>query len=234
MAFRHDTSLVFPAMKQVNLDTGRVYVVQEGPYTGKWFPSITRVIRATPKPELEAWKKRVGPEEAERARQKGANRGNPLHNIAEAYLKNEPLPPVSHIVREEWVRLKAWIDQHITCVYKQEQDVFSGRLGVAGRLDLLAAVDGEIAVVDFKNARRAKEEAWIQDYLVQGTFYTLAVYECTGVPVRRITVPILNPDGMQIFDVLPKNYFDKLMKYIDFFYASYEKETSLTPEAVAV
>jgi hypothetical protein len=234
MPFRWDNSLTFPKMRQYNLETGRVYAVCDGPHAGNVYPSITRVLKAKPKPQLEAWKKRVGEEEAERIKQRAIDRGNPLHGIAESYLRNEPLPKLSPIVRELWVsRLKPWIDKNITCVYCIEQDVYSDMLGVSGRVDVLAEVRGTIAVVDFKNSKAPKKPEYVEDYFIQGSFYALAVFERTGISVKKVCVPVASPDELQPFETTPAKHFGELYQNIKTFYTDYEKEL-LTPDTTVV
>lgn len=231
--FRWDHSVTFPKMKQYNLESGRVYAVAEGEHKDTVYPSITRVLKAKPKPHLDQWKKKVGEEEAERVVQRAIARGNPLHEAVENYLRNEPLPKLTPIVKELWFsRLKPWIDENITCVYALEQDVYSDMFSVAGRLDCLAEIRGEeIAVVDFKNARRPKKLEWVEDYFIQGTFYALAVYERTGIPVKRICVPVSSPDEFQPFETVPMKHFKELYTTVKDFYVTYEKQ-DLTSVAV--
>lgn len=222
--FRHDDSFEFPVLKQVNLSTGRVYKVVAGPGTGSVYPSITRVLYKEEKQAIREWKERVGHEEAQRIAQRASFRGTKLHGIAERFLGNRELPEIFPNVMEIWRHLHPWLTQHITCVYGQETDVFSTRLGVAGRFDLLADVDDELSVVDFKQSNKPKKEEWLEDYYMQGTFYSLAVYELTGKKVKRIIFPVVNPDGLQLFETKPLVHFTMLRQKIDAFYASYEKE----------
>ena len=227
MMFIHDDSLKFPTLKQRNLDVGRVYEVLNGSQAGRFYPSITRVLKAKPKPELEAWKARVGPEAAGRESARATTRGNSIHSLAECYLSNDQLPQFGPQVGELWSRLRAVIDTHITTVYAQEQDVYCERLGVAGRMDLLALWDQELSVIDFKNSKKPKKAEWVEDYFIQSTFYALSVYERTGVMVKQIVVPIVSPSEIQLFVGRTTNYMRKLVESVDLFYASYEKELDL-------
>jgi ATP-dependent exoDNAse (exonuclease V) beta subunit len=123
-------------------------------------------------------------------------------------------------VMELWIILRAWLDEHITCVYQQETDVFSRRLCVAGRFDLLAAIDGLLSVVDFKTSKRFKKDEYLLDYKLQGTFYACAVYELTGHKVSQIALPVMYPGGLQVVTFKPFTYFDELRRRIDQFYAT--------------
>ena len=218
MVFNHDDSLKFPQLKQHNSSLGRVYIVESGQFKGEVYPSITRVLAAAPKPGLDAWKKRVGKVEAARVSQRATTQGGNVHHLVECYLNNQELPTFGPNVAELWGYLKPWLDANITTVYAQEQNVLSRKLKVAGRADILAMVLTRRAVVDIKTSAREKTIDWIEDYLLQTTFYSLATYESTGVPFKHIVIPIVNPNGLQVFEVSPADYYGKLAKRIDEFY----------------
>ncbi len=225
--FVHDDSVKFPKMRQQNLPVGRVYVVDEGPHKGKFYPSITRVLKASPQPQLEAWKKRVGRAESERQRIAGGNRGTSIHNIAECYIANEPqLPKFMPHVGELWKHLRPALDEHLGTIYAMEQNVFSDYLQVAGRLDIFGEWDDELAVVDLKNSKKTKlpESDVVKNYFAQSTFYALSIYEQTGIKVKKVVLPIVSPEGLSIYVGHVKEYYSRLVEKIDYFYQSYEIE----------
>lgn len=216
MIFRHDTSLIFPPSEQVNTDEGRIYQVEDAAY-----PSVTRVLAARPNEGLEKWKKRVGPKEAYRVAERARLRGTAIHKRVEAYLGNEEeLPDLQPHYMEVWGRLKQWLDAHVTCVWAQEQNVFSRLLGVAGRLDLLAEIDGKtLAVVDLKTAGRMKKSEYLQNYRLQCAFYGCAVYELTGTSVSHFFIPVASDEGLQMEPGLVRDYIKPLRTEIEYFYA---------------
>jgi len=217
----------FPRLQQVNHRVGRVYQVLSGEHFRQKYPSITRVLGAKPKPELAAWKKRVGSAEAARVTTESTTRGTSLHILAESYINNEAdqvataLPTLTDDVRQFWNDLSPWIDAHVQRVHGQEQDVYSAHLNVAGRMDLLATVDGDLAVVDFKTSRRPKKRDYVLDYFLQGCFYSLCVFEHTGQKVKRIIFPIVSPEGLDIFETTPAVEFEGLRQRIADYYAHY-------------
>ena len=222
--FLHDDSLTFPALKQCNLKSGRCYQAEEGKYKGRILPSITRILGKKPKPQLEAWKKRLGPEAASLVSARATAQGSILHNLQECYLNNEPLPRFNPNVGELWQYLHRWLDENITCIYAEEQDVASFMLGAAGRLDLLAGVKDDIAVIDTKSSTRLRQEKWNADYYLQGTFYALAVFETTGRVVKKVIFPIISPQGLQVFETTPAQHYDELQSRINDFYTTYNQE----------
>lgn len=231
--FIHDESFQFRQLKQCNLPSGRVYQVAEGPDAGAVYPSITRVLGKKEKPELEAWKKRVGPEEAALQSARATVQGQNLHKLGECYLLNQNLPRHMPHIAELWYHLRPWIDEHITKVYAQEQDIYSEKLGVAGRMDLLFEYAGSfLCVGDFKSSKQFKKEAWVKDYFLQGTFYSVAVYEQTGRLPKKIILPIVSPTGLQVFEATPSEHFEELLDRVSDFYANYVKEENVVDAAV--
>ncbi len=223
--FIHDESLKFPKLRQVNLKTGRCYIAEEGENKGKVLPSITRVLGKKAKPQLDAWKVRVGAMEAARVSAIATARGSSLHKVMECHLNNEGLPRFSPNVGELWQYLHKWLDKNITTVYAQEQDVASFKLGLAGRLDLLAGLsDDTIAIVDAKSSLRPKRTEWMSDYYCQGSYYALAVYENTHRVVKRVIFPIVNPAGIQVFETTPAKHYDELIERVNEFYETYAQE----------
>jgi hypothetical protein len=227
--FPQDDSLSFPALKQLNLPSGRVYVV-EG--TETVLPSITRVLGAKPKPQLIAWRQRVGKDEADRVSQFATSQGTEFHGVCEAYLRNQPLPSFNPLTAELWQYMRPWLARSITRVYAQEQAVYSLRLGTSGTFDLLADVDcgdGPVfSVVDFKTSKKPKRDDWVEDYYMQGTFYACAVYELTGRAPKQIVFPIANPTGLQLFISKPALHFDALRERIEYFYDSLDTPLALS------
>lgn len=220
--FHHYPPLSLPTLEQMNLKTGRVYHVLNGADSGVHYPSITRVLGAKPKPQLEAWKRRVGPQEAQRVSQAASGRGKKLHALVEEYVGNHPIGTIEPHVNELWQHLSPWLDAHITGVYGQECDLYSRKLAVAGRTDMIATVDGALAIVDFKQANRPKRPEYVGDYYLQGTFYSLALYELTGMQAKHIVIPVASPEGLQVFVTQPKLHYQELFKRIKDFYIDLE------------
>lgn len=221
--FHHYPPLSLPTLEQMNLKTGRVYHVLNGADSGVHYPSITRVLGAKPKPQLEAWKRRVGHQEAQRVSQAASGRGKKLHALVEEYVGNHPIDTIEPHVNELWQHLSPWLDAHITGVYGQECDLYSRKLAVAGRTDMIATVDdGALAIVDFKQANRPKRPEYVGDYYLQGTFYSLALYELTGMQAKHIVIPVASPEGLQVFVTQPKLHYQELFKRIKDFYIDLE------------
>lgn len=176
----------------------RFYMVE-----GKPLPSVTTVLGAKPKPELEAWRNRVGHDEAAKITQQAAHRGSGTHALCEAYLQNQEIDYSQHnpLHIDLFQSIKPVLDRSITDVYAIEQQMYSLALGVAGTADLMAKFDGVNSIIDFKTSLKTKREEWITDYYLQGAAYAMMAYELSGImfPQIVIIIAIEGTDQVQVF-----------------------------------
>jgi genome maintenance exonuclease 1 len=188
---------------------GRLYTTPDG----KKFPSITTVLGAIgDKSGLEAWRKRVGEEEANKIMVQASTRGTAVHQLAEDYVNN----------KDNWDKgampsnlftfntIKTLLDKHMNNIWIQEAPLYSERLEVAGRVDCIAEWDGVLSIVDYKTSRRPKKRAHVENYFIQEAAYAAMFLERTGVPIKQIvTVIAVDDNEPQVFvektmDHLPK------------------------------
>jgi len=230
--FIHDSSIPLPELIQRNLQTGRVYQVASGPHKGNVYPSITRVLKSKEDDGIIKWKKRVGEAEAAKISARATLQGTALHLLCERHLANLDLPPIYPHVQVLWNHIRPWLTLNITKVYGQETDIFSDKLGVAGRFDLLADVSAHgLCVVDFKTSTKEKKLEYLTNYFMQGTFYGMALYELTGEKIKRIVLPIIHPEGLQMAEAKPMDYYDPLMKRIEHFYKTFDPDADAVAAA---
>jgi genome maintenance exonuclease 1 len=203
----------------INLETldcdttpaGRFYY----PPSGEKFPSVTTVLGVQDKSGLEAWRKRVGEEEAKRISVQAANRGSDVHLIAENYLNNmkdygKGRMPVNVMT---FNTLKPILDSRVNNIYFQEAPLYSRKIKTAGRVDLIAEFDGKLSIIDFKTSKKLKEAKWIEGYFLQTAFYAAAFYERTGVPIKQgVILVMVDDDKPQVFTV---NTYEWLPKFIE-------------------
>jgi genome maintenance exonuclease 1 len=179
-------------------------------------PSVTTVLGQKLKnPGLEAWKARVGEEEAKRVSTQAAGRGSAVHLLCEKYLSNDPdykrgAMPFNLVT---FSSIKKHLDLCIGTVYGLEVPLWSKRLGTAGRTDLLAGWLGVNSVIDFKTSKRKKEEEDIQSYFLQATVYSMMAEELTEHKFPQIVVIIaVDHDDAQIFVKNRDQYVDKVLE----------------------
>ena len=201
-----------------NTDGKRQYLTPEG----NSYPSITTILSSKGNPAIEAWKKRVGEEEAERISRVARTIGNALHDNSEKYLKNEmtkdDFSNLSNMDKWMFKSFRNLLDR-IDNVIALETALYSDNLKIAGRVDCIAEFDGVPAIIDFKNAKKPKKEEWIEDYFLQATFYSYAFYERTGRLIENIRILVCVRDGqIQVFEKNVKDYVKKLDNRVKEYY----------------
>ena len=201
-------------IKSETLQSGRFYTTPDG----KRLPSITTLLSALPKPELYEWRKRVGDAEANRITRISASRGTSLHKICENYISNkedyfENAMPDAKVMFNS---IRPYLNR-ISDVYYMEQALWSTKIGVAGRTDLIAHFDGELSVIDYKNSRRVKKREDIRNYFIQGCFYALAHQDLTGIPIKKIRIIMAVEDNPPIlFTENVRDYVEDLVGVIKY------------------
>lgn len=159
----------------------------------KCYPSITTVLGNTKDEEtksvLEAWKARVGSDVARKKTEDAAARGTNTHLMLERYLKGEDPKlhefPQEHVKVFNSLRLEL---KKINKVYGQEVVLYSDIFQIAGRCDLVAEYQGELAIVDYKTSTRVKSANEIGDYWLQCLFYLMAHNEMYGTNIKKMVI----------------------------------------------
>jgi len=209
------------------VDGKRVYLTP----TGDKFPSVTTVISNNKDKVagIAKWRARVGEEKANNISNRSTNRGTKYHTIVEDYLNNEldlkkfskfPLPVLMFQHSRD-------ILDRINNIYLQEAALYSNHLEIAGRVDCIAEFDGVLSIIDFKTAAEPKREKYLYDYFVQETAYACMLQENYGLSVKQLVTIVACENGETQVKVLPpkKEFFMKLMSYIDEYQERYGQKT---------
>lgn len=218
MNFEHAAGIMLPEMTCETTEKGRFYTTPEG----NVYPSVTTILGKTSDQSwIQKWKDRVGEAEAAKVLAQAGRRGTTVHEICEAYLKNDPNYKKGHMPANiaSFNHIKPFLDQHITVVGGLELPLYSDKLRVAGRVDCLAKWDGEYAIVDFKTSKRAKERDSIHNYFQQASCYSFMVYERLGILPKNIVVVMTVDDSEpRVFVERAKDWlpsFIELRKMVD-------------------
>ncbi len=192
---------------------GRRYHTPEGAA----YPSITTVLSIQNKEAIEAWKKRVGPEEAAKVSHRAASRGTAVHEMAEKYVNNDPTWKIAMPnILADFSSIKPILDERLTVVYGQELPLYSDHLKVAGRVDCVGVFDGKPSIIDYKTSRKPKKRDWITNYFMQEAFYAIAWEERTKMPITQlVTVVAVDNGEPQVFIEHRDNWDKKLIKAIE-------------------
>jgi hypothetical protein len=185
-------------MEAVTTEEGRVYKTPEG----IGLPSITTVLSILSRDSIEAWKKKVGVEEANKISHRAATRGTAVHEIIEKYLDNKEdyRDGYTPDIIESFIALKPILDGKLGRIFAQEAPLYSNHLGVAGRVDCVAEFDGKLSIIDFKTSRKPKRKNYIQNYFMQEAAYSIMWEERTRMPITQlVTIIAVDQHEPQVF-----------------------------------
>ena len=182
--FNHyDSSLL--DLKTENVDGKRHYVTPDG----NKYISITTLLSNLSKAGIQKWRERVGEVEANKISTKASRQGTRVHSICEGYIKNQDgfLDGRMPNEVEMFQSINSLLDKidNIHCV---EGALYSDELKLAGRTDLIAEFDDELAVIDYKTSRKIKTWDMCHAYFMQGAFYAHAYEERTGISINNIVI----------------------------------------------
>jgi ATP-dependent exoDNAse (exonuclease V) beta subunit len=179
---------------------------------GELYPSITSILGEFSKASIQAWRKRVGAEEANKVSGKASRRGTRLHSVCESYIQNDDgfltgeLPHITELFKT----IEPFLER-IDNVHGVELGLYSDHFGVAGRTDLIAEFDGKLSVIDYKTSNRTKKKEWCESYFAQCAFYAVAYEELTKIPVPQVVVIIaVDNEQPQLFVEKRDDWIDKI------------------------
>ena len=155
--------------------------------------SVTTNLRVINKPGLNAWREKLGKDEATRLKEEGGDIGRMVHAAGLRLFKGEgygsyewsqlgcPMPEDER-VRNAVRALELLRKERNLVPIAAECFVWTRAFGYAGTLDLAADNgDGTVDLYDWKTSGALYPEVWLQL-----AAYAVAWQECYGIPVRRI------------------------------------------------
>ena len=221
VAFPQELVTLEPLKSETAEDGVRFYETPDG----RKYPSVTTVLGAVSDKEeaLAAWSDKIGSAEAVRITAQAGIRGNLIHDMMERYVLSEEVPSARAMPTTlmAWRALRPVLDKYLQKVMAVEVPLYSHRLRLAGRCDLIGTWAGKNAIIDYKTSLRPKKEEWIQDYFLQTTAYSLMFQELTNISVPGIVVVIYVDDEPkpQIFAKMRKDYIVPLLDAINRYHA---------------
>ena len=212
---RDDYKSYFKNLQRLLIEGVRHYVVDDSTA----YPSITSVISHVSRAKFADWRQRVGNEEANRVCKHATTRGTKLHTCFEHYMMNRDVESLEEykvpLIQLMFKAAKPYLDDRFDNVFLQEARMCSHKLHLAGSVDLICEVDGELAIVDFKTAKAEKPEEWLEDYFVQLAAYWAMFSERTGVVPKKLVVFLVGENGdVQIVE--RRNIMDYMMILQDY------------------
>ena len=191
---------------QVNSKGGRYY---ETP-TGAKYPSVTSITKLHNQESIQAWKDKVGEEEAGKISRRALARGNKIHSLAEKYLLNEG-DLSDDFSKTDFGVMIPYLDK-INNIHCLETQLYSDHLKTAGTVDCIGEYDGKLTVIDFKTSAKLKKREWVKDYFMQCSAYAVMYEERTGTPIERLLLIInVEDEGVQLMDGKRDDYIDDFL-----------------------
>ena len=130
-------------MAVIKVNSNNRYVID-----GKEYLRVSEVASNRPNPGLDAWRQRVGEEEASRIAEETSAFGTAVHKIT--YLNDtRKMKEVEVMLSDDpelipfWVAWFDWTDNYIERWVEREKVVWSKKLRVAGRIDGVGVIKGD-------------------------------------------------------------------------------------------
>lgn len=166
---------------------GRWYKTPNG-----YYPSVTTVLKILSDDAINAWRERVGEQEADRVSSHARERGTAMHDVLEHFCLGKPIPEDHQ--EAVWLakQIIPKLERSCNKVYCVETPLWSQTLKTAGRMDLAGEWDGVPSIIDFKTSRKPKKEAWIKSYHMQATVYSVALWQRVQIETQQVVILIAN------------------------------------------
>lgn len=213
---RHPLSIsrvpLIPKLDRIDGDEYRLYQTPEGAR----YPSVTSVFSIIDKPEIDAWRERMGPEEADKWTRRAGVKGTILHEMCERYVLNqlrEYQNEYNYISVTNFLPIKKFLDEKIDNIVASELQIYSDKLKSAGTIDLIAEVLGKLCIIDFKTSNQHKYRNDILHYFMQGAAYAYMANEWLETDIKDIIILMLVDGGhLLIFHEKVEDHFKNFLK----------------------
>ena len=189
---------VYPKSSREKIDGLRHYSIDGS--TSK-LPSVTTVIGQTQAKRdadaREAWKKRVGADEAERIRKESANRGTAMHKYLEDLIRGQRSMDLTTTGKDAQRMAEIIVDRGLNrCsdIYGVEATLYYPGL-YAGSCDLIGKIDDKLSIIDFKQTNKPKQREWIGDYFIQMAAYGMAHDAVYNTAIEQGVILMCSKDG---------------------------------------
>lgn len=199
----------YPKLTRSMVDGQRLYNTPDGTAV----PSVTTILNATADhTALNAWKQRVGSEEAVRISRESAGLGTKVHAAIERYFLGEAWDTFGTNVISQMAKnmSQVMIEQVLPPVdeiWGFESALYAQGL-YSGTADAIGVYNGQPAIIDFKTSKKIKKRAWIQDYFLQCCAYAQAHDMMFGTNIRCAAIMMVDRDCNHETFVIQGDEFD--------------------------
>ena len=192
-------------------------------------PSVTTILAETKdKSYLEAWKQKVGHEEAERIKNLSSKRGTSMHKFIEKHITGVGYDDLTEVGIQAKPMAQKIIEIGLTPVeHYFGCEVMLHYPGLyAGSTDLVCEHNGLETIADFKQSNKPKKEEWIEDYFSQIAAYAMAHDYVYKSQIRQGIIMVCTPDcyyqEFKFKDSELREWKHKFLKRLDEYY--YKKQ----------
>jgi hypothetical protein len=179
-------------------------------------PSVTTILRLTEdekaKEKLRKWQHKQdkihGVEQANNNSDDRLNRGKEIHKAIELFHKFNVEPTETWVHEgnaQRWKNLQPFL-KSITII-ESEREVWHNS-GYAGTADLIAIMDSQPTLLDWKTSDRIKKKQWMDEAFIQTAAYAKA-WNFSALPnqdspphlndITQLAVIVISPEKLQIF-----------------------------------
>jgi len=204
---------LFPEIKleTTYIDGKRFYTTPEG----NLYRSVTTALSQINADKIRLWREKVGEEQANKISTASSTRGTKFHKLCEDYILGKELKSDIQS-RLMFDPVKNYLDQYVDVIYGVETGLYSDKLRLAGRCDLVARLHGLPCIIDFKTSTKPKKEEWIKNYFFQTTAYAQMVAERYNLLCKWVCILIASQEGdLQVFYRPVKLYYKELVDFIE-------------------
>lgn len=189
----------------------RLYKTPEG----NLYPSVTTILSKNDEKEtgLAQWRKRLGDDAADAEMNRSTTRGTNVHLMTESYLNNDLQSDHRLGQHSDRMLFRKIIKplNRIDNILAQEISLYSDAMKSAGTCDCIASYNDIPSIIDFKTSNKEKLRAWIGDYFLQCTMYSLMVQTQYNIKISNLVIIIAVEQGLfQVFQGSRKDYLPEL------------------------
>ena len=165
---------------------------------GHHLPSVTTILSATKDMSgLDAWRERIGNEQADKEVRDAINVGNLLHEYLERHILGMEQQTGGNLIHQMVRQMAANVINRgldkVDEIWGVEIPLYFPQ-AYAGRSDLIGVYQGKPAIMDFKNSKKIKKREWIEDYFMQGCAYSLCHNELYETNIRQVVIFMASRD----------------------------------------
>jgi genome maintenance exonuclease 1 len=228
---KKNNNYIYPKTIREMIDGKRHYEINGN----EKLPSVTTILKATEPDEkresLQAWRDRVGDENATRIVDESAARGTAMHKILEKYILEQGYLDLTNVGKEAHNMAMQVIQNglsNITEFYGSECTLYYPGL-YAGQTDLIATHKGDMAVIDFKQTNKPKTREWIEDYCLQLAAYGMAHDFVYKTAITKAVIMMCSKDNFYQEFVIAgeeyRKYKHEWLRRVDEYYKRRSKTT---------